>query len=468
MELIIYGTFLALSLMAYAARQVANKGDEKKVSVSNINFKSFQKSFFLVYFLALLGDWLQGPYVYKLYAYYGYKESQIAVLYVAGFASSVLFGTCTGPLADMWGRRKMAIAFSVIYTFCCLTKMSPNFWWLFVGRVFGGISTSMLFSTFESWYVYEHSERHGFPSEWIGITFSITTFWNGMLAIFAGIISNVTAETLGFGPVAPFVVALLPLVFCGILVVKTWEENYGDRKANFGGSCWEGLRIIFGDRQVLLLGTVQSLLESCMYIFVFLWTPVLDTGTTPLGMVFSCFMVCIMVGSALFSILNNRGHSEAVILKYCLIMISASMAICCYTARPDGTNMDTVISFIAFLVLEVAIGMYFPAISYLRSQVIPESHRANVMNWFRVPMNIITCGALLCLHVEAISNDKRIVFGACLLFSLMGTFLCNKFIEVFRDENASKKGSLDIENDVKSGLLDDVIKHPKMVVEEEE
>ena len=69
-------------------------------------------------------------------------------------------------------------------------------------------------------YVYEHSERHGFPSEWIGITFSITTFWNGMIAIFAGIISNVTAESLGFGPVAPFVVALLPLVVCGILVVS--------------------------------------------------------------------------------------------------------------------------------------------------------------------------------------------------------------------------------------------------------
>ena len=43
--------------------------------------------------------------------------------------------------------------------------------------------------------------------------------------------------------------------------------------------------------QVLLLGSCQALLESCMYIFVFLWTPVLDTGATPLGMVFSCFMV---------------------------------------------------------------------------------------------------------------------------------------------------------------------------------
>jgi hypothetical protein len=33
------------------------------------------------------------------------QESQIAILYVAGFASSVLFGTCTGPLADIFGRR---------------------------------------------------------------------------------------------------------------------------------------------------------------------------------------------------------------------------------------------------------------------------------------------------------------------------------------------------------------------------
>merc|ERR1711988_1487325 len=223
---------------------------------------------------------------------------------------------------------------------------------------------------------------------------------------------------------------------------------------NFSGSCIEGLRIIFSDRQVLLLGSCQSLLESCMYIFVFLWTPVLDTGSTPLGMVFSCFMVCIMVGSALFSILNNRGFSEAEILKMCLMIMSTSMAICCVTARPGATPIDTIISLLAFLLLEVAIGMYFPAISYLRSQVIPESHRANVMNWFRVPMNVITCGALLCLHVETISQDKRIVFAACFILCIIGTFLSQKFQLTFRDENGSKKQTNDGEADVKSGLLD--------------
>ncbi len=117
---------------------------------------------------------------------------------------SVIIGTATGPLADSLGRRKIAQLFCVMYTFCCLTKFSANFWVLLTGRIFGGISTSMLFSTFEAWYVYEHSEHYGFPSEWISVTFSKTTFWNGLLAIFAGVLSNFFAETLGYGPRAPF------------------------------------------------------------------------------------------------------------------------------------------------------------------------------------------------------------------------------------------------------------------------
>ena len=227
----------------------------------------------------------------------------------------------------------MAFAFTIIYAASALTKLSPNFWWLMTGRILGGVSTSILFSTFESWYVYEHSERHGFPAEWIGITFSLTTFWNGILAIAAGIISNVLAENLKLGPVAPFLAAVVPLVACGIFIATSWEENYGNRQSHISSSCVEGLNIIFGDSKVLLLGIVQSLTESCMYIFVFMWTPVLDTGNTPLGMVFSCFMVCIMVGSSLYTILASQGCSESNILKKCLLLIPASLGVCCCTAK---------------------------------------------------------------------------------------------------------------------------------------
>jgi len=454
MELVVYISFILLSFLAYGARHQANKTSDKKVSVSNLNFKSFQKSFFLVYFLALLGDWLQGPYVYKLYAYYGFQEGQIALLYVAGFASSVLFGTCTGPLADLFGRRKATILFTIIYTFCCLTKLSSDFNILLIGRIFGGIATSMLFSTFESWYVYEHSERHGYPVEWIGITFSISTFWNGLLAIIAGILANVGAETFGYGPVAPFVVALFPLISCGILVTSTWEENYGDRKNNFTNSCMEGLRIIFSNINILLLGCLQSVLETCMYIFVFLWTPVLDSDSTPLGMVFSCFMVCIMIGSSLFTFLESKGRRAEEILKLALYMVAFTMSVCCYTARPGGgSTIDKHISFAAFLVLEVGIGIYFPSISVLRGQVIPESHRANVMNWFRVPMNCLTCGALLSLKIDSISKDKRIVFAFCLAISLLGIVLCDKFIK-YQQTSESRSSIEEEKREAKAGLIE--------------
>ena len=46
------------------------------------------------------GDWLQGPYVYRLYEYYGYEVGDIGRLFIAGFGSSMVFGTIAGSLAD--------------------------------------------------------------------------------------------------------------------------------------------------------------------------------------------------------------------------------------------------------------------------------------------------------------------------------------------------------------------------------
>ena len=50
------------------------------------------------------GDWMQGPYVYALYTQYGFEEGAIGKLFVAGFGSSMIFGTFVGGLADRFGR----------------------------------------------------------------------------------------------------------------------------------------------------------------------------------------------------------------------------------------------------------------------------------------------------------------------------------------------------------------------------
>lgn len=44
----------------------------------------------------------------------------------------------------------------VTYTLGCFTKHWNLFWVLFVGRLFCGVATSLLYSAFESWLVAEH------------------------------------------------------------------------------------------------------------------------------------------------------------------------------------------------------------------------------------------------------------------------------------------------------------------------
>lgn len=58
-------------------------------------------NYFVVYLLANGADWLQGPYVYALYEQYGHDKDAIAILFICGFLSSMLFGTFVGSLADI-------------------------------------------------------------------------------------------------------------------------------------------------------------------------------------------------------------------------------------------------------------------------------------------------------------------------------------------------------------------------------
>ncbi|XP_077978561.1 molybdate-anion transporter-like [Glandiceps talaboti] len=436
MQTLVYVSFGILSFICAISQFLASRTKQEEIVTSNPTFIQFQRSYFLVYFLALAADWLQGPYLYKLYSYYGFIEPQIAVLYVCGFASSVIFGTGTGVLADKFGRKKLCMIFSVIYSISCLTKLSRNYGVLILGRVLSGISTSLLFSAFEAWYVHEHTETYDFPTEWLPVTFSKATLWNGILAIMAGIVANLFSGAFKFGPVAPFMLAIPFLVASGILVTIQWKENYGNKKIRLGKSCIEGLRHIIQNRRTMLIGAIQSLFESVMYIFVFIWTPLLDPAGPPLGIVFSCFMVCIMIGSSVFQLLLYWKIAPYNILNASLVLGLISMLVCVASTNPRHFSPPA--SYIAFLLLEFACGMYFPAMGFLRSQVLPEAHRVGIMNWFRMPLNLIACVGLMMLHGDPSQMGERNIFAICTI--LMGiAMICGfNFAALVKDDEELK------------------------------
>ena len=203
-------------------------------------------------------------------------------------------------------------------------------------------------------------------------TFATSTFANGLLAIFAGILANFLAENLNLGPTSPFAIAIPCFGLCFLIVAFTWTENYGNRETQLWQSYKEGANLIWQNRPILWIGTVQSIVESCMYIFVFLWTPVMlvpEPKDVPLGMIFSCFMVCIMIGSSLFSALMEKHWTPGDTLQTAATIFTTCTAVCTYTANPKASGSMRNASFVAFLMLESSIGLYFPSIGVLRSQV---------------------------------------------------------------------------------------------------
>jgi len=214
---------------------------------------------------------------------------------------------------------------------------------------------------------------------------------------------------------------------------------------NWSGSCVEGFTTIMKNYNILALGLIQSLFESNMYIFVFLWTPVLDPGQPPLGLTFSTFMIAIMIGSSLYSILINRGERPEQIMKYCVMLMGASLFVCAITSNPSFPTDYLYLSYVAFLGLEISVGLYFPCIGRLRGETIPDNLRANIMNWFRVPMNAITCAALVGMHHFDDPKASQYMFLLCGLSSGLAYLIARSFAAIPKsasDENILKNDSV--------------------------
>jgi len=98
------------------------KANAASDAAADIRHAHLLRKYLVVYLLAAFSDWLQGPYVYALYDAYGYSQHEIAKLFVAGFGSSMVFGSFVGGMADQGGRKKFVILFAIIYAASCMTK----------------------------------------------------------------------------------------------------------------------------------------------------------------------------------------------------------------------------------------------------------------------------------------------------------------------------------------------------------
>ena len=398
--------------------------------VTSPEFKRFQNVYLLVYLVMMAADWLQGPYVYALYSHYGFSIGEIALLFIVGFGSSLIFGTVAGSMADKYGRKKLCIAFGVMYSLSCITKHFPHFQALLLGRLLGGISTSILFSAFESWMVHEHHAK-SYPEEWLGLTFSLATSGNGAVAIASGVAASLVRDQ--FGPVAPFDLSLVLLVLGTVIIAYTWSENTGDATINLGQTLSHAFNRLRQDTKIAYLGIIQSFFEGSMYVFVFMWTPALSsTSPSPIyhGWIFASFMISVLIGSSLFQYLLSQSMRVERVALYMFVVAAASLLLPAFT---DSHSLR----FLSFCVFEVCVGMFWPSLGFMRSRYVPEEVRATVMNIFRIPLNMIV--VLVLVNIERLEQFQ--VFLLCFTCMLPAVFCQWRLCEVVLDapEVAQKK-----------------------------
>lgn len=128
-----------------------------------------------------------------------------------------------------------------------------------------------------------------------------------------------------------------------------------------------------------------------MYLFVFLWVPSLQEATIstdalPLGYIFSCFMVSMMLGSLLYTTVISYSQKSPVVEAQAreeLLMVNAKLSsLVCATSSVCFALAVTLQSehtrFWAFCVFETCVGMYYPVQGMLRGTLISNEHRATV------------------------------------------------------------------------------------------
>lgn len=360
-------------------------------------YRRLRNLYLSVYACATFGDWIQGGFLYALYAEYGYTMRQIGLIFVVGYGSAATVGTYVSALGDTRGHRRNCVLYGVLYAMSCLLCNFKSLVPLLLGRLLGGIAYSILYTSFESWLIAE-ADAKGLPVSLLARLFSVATFSNAGSAVIAGMAGHLAVEVIPHTThnkfASAFDVAVVVLLLSSVLAAMRWTERFGSgdgsgRSGSALGSLCDSVRAIRRSRALIFLGLVNSLYEAALYVFVFLWTPALEAraalsasrGAPSHGLIFSIFMLSKMAGSQGFHALSAR-LSPSTILQ--LVFVGSAS---CLVSVILTTSYERAL--LAFCGFEALLGMYWPAIALLRCGALDDSSRASTMAVFRVLLNVL-------------------------------------------------------------------------------
>ena len=128
-----------------------------------------------------------------------------------------------------------------------------------------------------------------------------------------------------------------------------------------------------------------------MYLFVFFWSAALVsarhvsgiTEDPPYGLIFACFMCCMMAGSMLFTTASSSHNVTTASFILNAALTFASVSLLSAVIVPSHEYLV----FWAFCLVELCVGMYFPSMNFLKSSIVEDGSRAKINSFMRLPLS---------------------------------------------------------------------------------
>ncbi|KYK54434.1 hypothetical protein DCS_06392 [Drechmeria coniospora] len=387
-------------------------------------FCQFRNGFLVVYGFAIAADWLQGSFMYSLYKNtLQLPEPTIATLFATGFVSGGISATFVGTYADKFGRKRACLAYCAIYAMSCMTMLSSNIGVLYFGRVLGGISTTILFTAFETWMIAEYSRLgFGYSDSALSTIYGTMSILNGFIAVASGVIAQLLVKVSN-NEVAPFLASVGCLGASAVLISRSWAENFGTPQVTPIKSLRASFDALPDSKILVAIGSASCFLEGSMYVMVYSWSQAIisaremasTTGHPPFGYIFANFMCALTLGSFFYAYVTRGGNSIQLSSDSVQLSLAASAVSLLVTVTTTGEAFR----FWSFLVFEFCLGIYFPSIGYLKGNLFGNEIRGKVYGLLRVPLNAFVTVSLVTIAPGDASRENRfMVCGGLLLVAV--------------------------------------------------
>ncbi|KAI1817454.1 MFS general substrate transporter [Poronia punctata] len=448
-----------------SSRATVTPGDEKQhvdpdPDLIDDDARQFQKVFLRVYLLVVGSEWLQSPFLYPLLRdEKSLSEETIATLYITTYAAAAVSAPFTGYLADRFGRRNACLAFCIVHSIAALSVCFDTLSVLVAGRCLAGVGLSLLWTVFESWMVAEYnnigsSSSSGGGKVSLEVLFSVMTTAKCVTAIFAGVLGHCVVLALG-SKIHPFLLGVTLNITAAILMIRTWNENYGTNSSNNNKNELplddEKTPPRTWDLQIWAMSFISSSYEGTIFLFMFFWPSTLQSAhdpdptsesIIPHGVIFASFMAIMVLGALSFnkltatatasptttqenqSIATKLTTTPTQLLKLSLLLSAASFALASTT--PNEKTL-----YIAFLVLEACNGVYVPSVAWQRGTMVSDGARARIYGLMNVPLFVFV---VVALRMADGASSHQSVFLFCAALLLVSALVTSLYIDKTKDE----------------------------------